>query len=609
MRLARSDGARTRSRPSTGAVRAPVAVTFAVLARILIICPARHACTTRPPPLHPAQRGPRVRSALPSLVLLTAVAGCAGRTSAPDAGTAGARSASAPSGIDRAALERRLTAFAHDSMEGRRVGQDGARRAAAYIAAEAARLGLQPAGENGSYYQVLPFVRRVPSEARLAVGSKTFEPFRDYAVVDLGAGMRTVDGVPSVYGGSGDDLVSAEEAAGKLVVLSLAPGGTLQGIQSLARDRFAGAAGIALLNVYNPQPAMVAQLRRGQLLLPDPKDSAAPTPVVIALGVAASTALVPGAAPAKGTALGVARGDVRPRAVPQPSYNVLAALPGSDPAVRGQYVAFGAHLDHVGFRTTPVDHDSLRAFNAVVRPGGADDGEKPATEADWPKVRALLDSLRASRPARLDSIHNGADDDASGSMGVLGVAEAFARGPRPRRSLLFVWHTAEELGMVGARWFTDRPTVPLDSIVAQLNVDMIGRGGAQDLPNGGPGYVQLIGSRRLSTELGDLVERTNAQRQLGFTFDYAYDANGHPAQYYCRSDHYMYARFGIPIVFFSTGGHRDYHMVTDETAYIDFAKLTRVSQLIHDVGAGVANLDHRVAVDKPKPDPNGQCVQ
>jgi len=240
---------------------------------------------------------------------------------------------------------------------------------------------------------------------------------------------------------------------------------------------------------------------------------------------------------------------------------------------------------------------------------GADDGEKQASESDWPRIRATLDSLRRIRPPRADSISNGADDDGSGSMGVLAVAEAFARGPRPKRSLLFVWHTGEELGMVGSRWFTDHPTVPLDSIVAQLNVDMIGRGAPQDVANGGPGYVQLIGSRRLSTELGDLVERTNAQRNLGFAFDYAYDANGHPEQYYCRSDHYMYARFGIPIVFFSTGSHRDYHMVTDEVQYIDFAKLARVSQLIHDVGATVANLDHRVVVEKPKPDPNGNCVQ
>jgi len=138
---------------------------------------------------------------------------------------------------------------------------------------------------------------------------------------------------------------------------------------------------------------------------------------------------------------------------------------------------------------------------------------------------------------------------------------------------------------------------------------MIGRGGAQDIAGGGPGYVQLIGSRRLSTELGDLVETVAKTGPTPFRFDYQFDANGHPQQYYCRSDHYEYARYGIPVVFFSTGGHRDYHQLTDEPQYIDYQQLARVSTLIHDVAASVANLDHRVVVDRPKPDPKEACRQ
>jgi Zn-dependent M28 family amino/carboxypeptidase len=181
---------------------------------------------------------------------------------------------------------------------------------------------------------------------------------------------------------------------------------------------------------------------------------------------------------------------------------------------------------------------------------------------------------------------------------------------KPRRSVLFVWHTGEELGMVGSRWFTDHPTVPLDSVVAQINLDMIGRGGPRDVAHlGGPGYVQLIGSRRLSTELGDLVETVNRTGKHGFTFDYQFDAAGHPQQYYCRSDHYMYARFGIPITFLSTGGHADYHQVTDEPQYLDYTKLARVTRFVGELARRVADLDHRIAVDKPRPDPNGQCVQ
>jgi len=140
-------------------------------------------------------------------------------------------------------------------------------------------------------------------------------------------------------------------------------------------------------------------------------------------------------------------------------------------------------------------------------------------------------------------------------------------------------------------------------------MDMIGRGGRGEEPLGGPNYLQMIGSRRLSTELGDLLERVNRQQPAPFAIDYQYDAAGHPEQYYCRSDHYMYARYGIPVAFFSTGGHQDYHEVTDEPQYIDYDHLRRVTTLIKDVGAAVANLDHAVVVDKPKPDPKGQCQQ
>jgi hypothetical protein len=119
----------------------------------------------------------------------------------------------------------------------------------------------------------------------------------------------------------------------------------------------------------------------------------------------------------------------------------------------------------------------------------------------------------------------------------------------------------------------------------------------------------LIGWRRLSTELGSIIARVNASQERPFTFDLQYDQAGHPEQFYCRSDHYMYARYGIPISFFSTGGHGDYHQVTDEPQYVDYGKLTRVARLVHDVARHLADLDHRPGVDGPRPSPNGECVQ
>ena len=195
-------------------------------------------------------------------------------------------------------------------------------------------------------------------------------------------------------------------------------------------------------------------------------------------------------------------------------------------------------------------------------------------------------------------------------VSALEIAEYFAgQKTKPKRSLLFVWHVGEEEGLYGSEWYTDHPTVARDSIVAQLNMDMVGRGAARDIPGGGDTYLQLVGSRRLSSELGDIVERVNKTESLPFTFDYQFDANGDPENIYCRSDHYNYARLGIPVVFFTTGLHGDYHQVTDEPQYIDYPHMARVGQLVHDIAVRVGNLDHRPVVDKPKPDPNGRCQQ
>jgi hypothetical protein len=129
------------------------------------------------------------------------------------------------------------------------------------------------------------------------------------------------------------------------------------------------------------------------------------------------------------------------------------------------------------------------------------------------------------------------------------------------------------------------------------------------LIRGNDDYVQLIGSRRLSTALGDAAEALNNSGSYGLKFDYSLDANGHPQNIYCRSDHYMYARYGIPVIFFTTGGHADYHQVTDEAQYLDYDHLSRVTRFVADLAGRVADLNTRPLVDQPKPDPNGSCRQ
>jgi hypothetical protein len=370
----------------------------------------------------------------------------------------------------------------------------------------------------------------------------------------------------------------------------------------------------------------LAYYRRPSTFVDDPSmaapGSAKPT-VVLTAQAGAGLFSVPVDQVTTGTAGNPVALDVRLRIapVPFPARNVVAILRGSDARLRNEYVAIGAHNDHIGTNAKPVDHDSLRIFTHIVRPGGAEDASNQATAEQQARVNEELASWRSAHPrtARLDSISNGADDDGSGSVSVLEIAEKLsAAKQKPKRSILFVWHVGEEKGLLGSAYFTDHPTVPRDSIVAQLNMDMVGRGDAWDVAGldkdgkvirGGANYLQLVGSRRLSKELGDIVEQVNVDRKYGFAFDYSIDANGHPANIYCRSDHYEYARYGIPITFFTTGGHSDYHQVSDEPQYIDYARMARVANLVSDVAVRVANLDHRIVVDQPKPDPKGVCRQ
>jgi hypothetical protein len=526
-------------------------------------------------------------------------------------------------------LMTRLYIFADDSMEGRETGTPGHLRSTEYIADELKKLGLVPAGDEGTYFQNVPMVNRsVDPSGTIAVGGTNLTALVDFATT-AGRGMpRSVDGAQVVYGGVFGDTVGGVapvETRGK-VVLFRAPAENNFRIGGRVAQRYADAAAIATV-LPGELPANVVRAARAASMV---MKSSAGDRTPLSLTITEHAADVMLGAPFANATVGQAgksiTGDVRFTESPVPARNVVAMLPGTDAKLKGQFVAFGAHNDHIGVRRSnagglggrggggPIDHDSLHLYNqarfAIV--GMVSRGQTPSVEQQS-KVAAIainLDSVRKLRPARLDSISNGADDDGSGSVTLLELAEAFAKSNvKPKRSLLFVWHTGEEKGLLGSRWITDHLPVPADSISAQLNMDMVGRGAARDIPGGGDEYLQLVGSRRLSTELGDIVEAVNASERKPFKFDYAFDANGHPENIYCRSDHYNYARIGIPITFFTTGLHGDYHQVTDEPQYIDYPHMARVGQLVYDIGLRVANLDHKIVVDKPKPDPNGRCQQ
>jgi hypothetical protein len=527
--------------------------------------------------------------------------------------------------ITPADLMTRLYIYADDSLMGRQVGTEYNLKATAYIEREVRKLGLVPAGEAGGYFQNIPLYLNYNDSAATAlkIGGEALAYGKDFFPIPRAGRRIAFDGVPVIYAGSNADSSSwptADAVAGKVIVLTVpAAASPARGVVYSAKSRFAKAAAILVASLERFPAEVLPRIGHSTALRPDTVPSTAPSSILITSRVASLLfgsldALKPGAVgkPISGT---VTLHEER-----APGRNVIAILPGSDPALKGQYVAIGAHNDHIGFNDTPADHDSVKAYMMVARPQGADSPSGvPLTAEQTARIRTLIDSLHKAHGVRLDSIYNGADDDGSGTVSVLEIAEALAKSPtRPKRSILFVWHTGEEAGLYGSEYFTDHPTVPRDSIVAQLNMDMVGRGAATDVTgsskeggdlHGGPGYVQLVGSRRLSTELGNLIEDVNKTSKLGLAFDYAIDANGHPQNIYCRSDHYEYARYGIPVVFFTTGGHADYHQVTDEPQYIDYGRMAKVATLVHDSALRIANLDHRIVVDQPKPDPKGACRQ
>ncbi|HSU16822.1 M28 family metallopeptidase [Longimicrobium sp.] len=495
-----------------------------------------------------------MRRRLPILLRLAAVLAAAPLAAQPAASRAA---------VDRAArsitvsdVRARIAFLAGDALKGRDTPSPGLTVAAESIAAVFRAAGLRPAGGAGGFVQqyrfqghpVAPAARRLGFRA--ADGTAVEWAYeRDYFA--FGA-LHPAESAEAVYAGAAAMHLPPLPGSvrGKVVIYSL-PGTLIEGVgmlsTALTAGLSAGAAGVLLVadpvadadsmawfsrqmeasGVYTPGPvgglrydAARALFRAAGLDLDSLRARPAGEPI-----------------PLRGVRLTIEQPAV---AAEVTAPNVVAILPGSDPALRGEYVVISAHFDHVG----------------------------------------------TGRPdAHGDSIFNGADDNASGTVALLEAARAFARLPRtPARSILFLAVSGEERGLKGSAYWVQHPTVPIARVVADLNLDMVGRNA--------PDTLYLMGQEYSS--LGPAAHRVAAAHpELGFR---ALPSQADPKlQWFSRSDHVAFIMAGVPVLFFTTLPHPDYHRLSDEPSHLDAEKLTRVSRMLFYVAHAVASERARPA--------------
>jgi hypothetical protein len=540
--------------------------------------------------------------------------------------------------INEADLMSRLYAFADDSMEGRNAPLASHSRGSAFIVRELQRLKVAPAALLGSYYQTLPYVSRtLSSRTSLSVNSMPLSLGSEFTVTSRG-NTKIVDSAQVIFAGVSSDpaqMIDPQWAENRFVIVMPPPpassadatpggrggrGGGGAGATATAvnvTNRYAGAVAIATVvpDVGSPPATGGRGGGRGgaagggaTTVLNDMSAPRVAAQYYITPAAAAKLLGRPVEGAGPGTMGGLARATIffDDTDIPHAS-NVLAIIPGSDPVLKNEYVVISAHSDHVGLTapnaqgSTAVDHDSLRTARLALLRMQMQGGELVAN-APGTTVNVNVDSLRRIRPPRRDSIRNGADDDGSGSMALLEIAEAIQAMPvKPKRSTILAWWTAEEDGLVGSRWWTDNPTVPINQVVTNINMDMIGRGRAEDVPGGNPDYLGFLGADRLSTKLGERVQAINREQsnplRLDNRFDWPIAWPGYN-NIYGRSDHFNFARYNVPIVFFFTGLHADYHQVTDEPQYIDYPHYARIVNYVKDLAIDVLNLPERPRVDR-----------
>jgi hypothetical protein len=500
---------------------------------------------------------------------------------------------------------------ASDEMEGRDTPSRGLDLTAKFIGTMLSRWGFKPAGDNGTFYQKIALRRDTvdAASAFVEIGGQKFAYGEDFMRV-FGANNGSV-AAPIVYAGNGWMIKSKNlnpyqniDVKGKYVAVygEGAPSGQalvplpagltnadLTGergkdwADAVTYARQNGAAGVIVLPskfLRENWETVRGQFGRTRyavekLAKPTPATTTAaqtPLPSIFLASPKVAESLFTGerANPLSGAAdasfdLNTGKQinfNIVPKSETVMTQNVVALWEGSDPTLKAEMVAIGAHYDHDG-----------------VRPNAS--GE--------------------------DKIWNGADDDGSGTVACLAIAEALAKAKtRPKRSVLFVWHAGEEKGLWGSEYFNKFPTVDIKKVVAQLNIDMIGRSKKPGDANpknkdlSGENDIYVIGSEMMSTTLGAVTKQTNAG-YLNLGYDYRYDDPKDTNRFFFRSDHFNYAVNGIPIVFWFDGVHEDYHQASDHADKIDYQKMEKITRTIFLTLWEITDLKQRPSVDKQLP--------
>jgi hypothetical protein len=509
--------------------------------------------------------------------------------SAAGASTLPLPSAEATTSITARELKMHLSFLASDELGGRYTFSPSLQVAARYLASQLESYGYRGGARDGSFFQKVPLVyssvSKSQSGAELTSGGQSLqfkygESFVSEPPTNISfSGDLVFIGYGISSPKNGHDDFAGLDLKGKIVVVVNGAPESLRSIRLSADERWEtvtqsrGAAGIIV--IPPSQQLMVwNQLRnyfdnQQELGLP-PKKTASGQPlqaiiagpemvraIAKAMSQPESLLTAPAGKPLKSQVIDArAKVNIAVEIKDAPlTQNVIGVLEGSDPKLKDEYVVISAHYDHL--KTS-------------------DTGE----------------------------VYNGADDDGSGTVAILEIAQAFATGQRSKRSILVIFHTAEELGLFGSEYIADyEPVVPIEKMVTNLNIDMIGRSRSEKDKDARDRFltdkdsIYVIGSDKLSTELHGINEQTNAETAR-MRFDYTYNDDRHPERFYYRSDHYNYAKHGVPVIFYFTGVHRDYHRATDDVEKIDFEKMERIARMIFATGWRVANGDNRPVVDK-----------